>query len=127
MVVVAVAVGVAVVVVVGVVVVVAVVVGVVAVVVAVGVAMNACVKTGAIVHMLAHDLVFHADLYLVGGAMVVRANGPLKRDSNCWPSTAAFCQDHKPTYELHDRPSAGFWREDLGIFVVPADQLKELP
>jgi hypothetical protein len=103
----------------------------VAVVVAVGVvvvvAMNACVKTGAIVHMLAHDLVFHADLYLVGGAMVVRANGPLKRDSNCWPSTAAFCQDHKPTYELHDRPSAGFWREDLGIFVVPADQLKELP
>ena len=99
----------------------------VAVGVVVVVAMNACVKTGAIVHMLAHDLVFHADLYLVGGAMVVRANGPLKRDSNCWPSTAAFCQDHKPTYELHDRPSAGFWREDLGIFVVPADQLKELP
>jgi len=119
-----VAVAVAVGVVVAVVVAVAVVVGVGVVVV---VAMNACVKTGAIVHMLAHDLVFHADLYLVGGAMVVRANGPLKRDSNCWPSTAAFCQDHKPTYELHDRPSAGFWREDLGIFVVPADQLKELP
>ncbi len=81
--------------------------------------MSACVKTGAIVHMISHDLVFAADLYEVSGAIVVRANGPLVRDGNCWPRTAKFCETHQPTHELRD--DHGFWREDLGIFVVPRE------
>jgi hypothetical protein len=82
---------------------------------------NACVKTGATVHMVAHDLVFQADLFEIAGAMVVRANGRLVPGQNCeysgdWKWTA-------PTHILSDRPIAGFWRDDLGIFVVPKNQL----
>lgn len=83
--------------------------------------MNACVKTGATVHMLPHDLVFQADLFAIADAIVVRANGPLVRGDNCWPRSAAFCELHQPTHELHDDHGTGFWREDLGIFVVPKD------
>jgi hypothetical protein len=81
---------------------------------------NSCIKTGAVIHLLAHDLIFHADLYEIEGAIVVRANGPLERDHNCWQKGH---QDH-PDYELHDTPFAGFWRDDLGLFVVPADQVR---
>lgn len=88
--------------------------------------MNACVKTGATVHMIPHDLVFQADLFAVAGAIVVRANGPLVRDQNCWSRSRKFCDDHKPTHELHDDSGSGFWREDLGVFVVPADRLTEV-
>lgn len=84
--------------------------------------MNACVKTGAIVHMIPHDLVFQADLYEVAGAIVIRANGPIIRDGNAWPSRK-FCEHHQPTHELLDDHGTGFWREDLGVFVVPADRL----
>lgn len=89
--------------------------------------MSACVKTGATVHMLCHDIVFQADLFKVAGAIVVRPNGPLVRDKNC------FARDHgtqifgMPTHELHDDHGTGFWREDLGVFVVPADLLTECP
>lgn len=82
--------------------------------------MNACIKTGATVHMIPHDLVFQADLFAVEGAIIVRANGPLMPNVNCFPVTAKFCSHHLPTHELHDAKSACFWREDLGIFVVPA-------
>jgi hypothetical protein len=87
---------------------------------------NACVKTGAMVHMLAHDLVFAADIFEVAAAIIVRANGPLVRGVNCWPSSAPFCEHHKPTHELYDRPTDGFWRDDIGIFVVPSSQLRAL-
>lgn len=85
--------------------------------------MNACVKTGALVHMVPHGILFAADLFEVAGAMVVRANGPLRRDSNCW----AFIEGQSlPTHELHDDRGTGFWREDLGVFVVRKDLLKEI-
>lgn len=85
--------------------------------------MNACIKTGAYVHMLAHDVVFAADLFEVAGAIVVRANGPLIRGRNCWARSDAICDALLPTHELIDSPMTGFWREDLGIFVVLASQL----
>lgn len=87
--------------------------------------MNACVKTGALVHMIPHDLVFSADLFEVSGAIVVRANGPLVRDHNCWPRAANFCEHHQPTHELHDDQGAGFWFEHLGVFVVPKELVTE--
>lgn len=89
--------------------------------------MNACVKTGATVHMVPHDIVFHADLFEVGGAMVIRANGPIVHGGNAWPRSAKFCEHHLPTHELLDDHGTGFWREDLGVFVVTPDLLRVLP
>lgn len=83
--------------------------------------MNACVKTGATVHMIPHNLVFQADIFEVAGAIVVRANGPIERGRNAWDRSAAFCEHHQPTHQLHDDHGTGFWREDLGIFVVPPE------
>lgn len=80
--------------------------------------MNACIKTGAVVHVLAYDLIFSADLFEVAGAIVVRGSGPLTAIG--WRPAEAF---REVTHELHDRPNAGFWRDDLGIFVVPKDQV----
>jgi hypothetical protein len=76
--------------------------------------------------MIPNDLVFHADLFEVGGAMVVRANGPIVRDENAWPRSAPFCANHLPTHELLDDHGTGFWREDLGVFVVSKDLLRSL-
>lgn len=76
--------------------------------------------------MIPHDLVFAADLFQVGTAMVVRANGPIMRGDNAFPRAAKFCEHHAPTHELHDDQGSGFWREDLGVFVVPADRLIEV-
>lgn len=72
-------------------------------------------------HMIPHNLVFCADIYHVAAAIVVRANGPIERGHNAWDRSAPFCADHLPTHELRDDRGAGFWREDLGIFVVPPE------
>jgi hypothetical protein len=86
--------------------------------------LNACVKTGATVHMLPHDLVFQADLFEIAGAMVVRANGPIERHGNAWPASQVDMP--KPTHELLDDHGSGFWRDDLGIFVVTKDLVRAL-
>ena len=88
--------------------------------------MNACVKTGATVHMIPHDLVFQADLYEIAGAIVIRANGHIVRGGNAWPRSAPFCEHHQPTHEMHDDHGRGFWREDIGVFVMPADLVRAL-
>lgn len=85
-----------------------------------------CLKTGAVVHMLAHNVVFHADLFAVAGAVVVRANGPIIHGKNAWPRESKFSEYDPPTHELTDCIGDEFWREDLGIFVVPKDKLREL-
>jgi len=74
--------------------------------------------------MIPHDLVFQADLFEIAGAMVVRANGPLKRHGNAWPTSQIGMP--RPTHELHDDHGTGFWRDDLGVFVVPAGLLREV-
>jgi hypothetical protein len=60
---------------------------------------------------------FIADIFRVGTANVVRANGPVT------PHNIVRDSLNSVTHELRDFPLAGFWRPDLGIFVVPEKQL----
>lgn len=73
-------------------------------------------RTGAVVQYCGHDGTFVADVYKIGGAMVVRSNGPVKLDELQRPARGV-------SYHMLDYPRPGFWRPDLGVFVVPADQL----
>lgn len=87
----------------------------------------ACFKTGAVVHMIPHDLVFAADIWRVEGAWVVRANGPLHRGHNAFsPKDAHLNGFREPTHELQGDNGAGFWRDDLGIWVVPGGCFREV-
>lgn len=84
-----------------------------------------CIKTGAIVHMYGHDWVFSADLFEIAGAIVVRANGPLRLGRNAFRSSDGSSVNPflgRVTHVLEPGPEAGFWREDLGVFVVPKAQ-----
>jgi hypothetical protein len=60
---------------------------------------------------------FVADIYKIGTANVVRANGPVTPENVVRDSLQSV------THELKDFPVAGFWRPDLGIFVVPSAQV----
>ena len=66
-----------------------------------------------------HDASFVADITEVAGAMVVRTIEPVQLDLLTRP--AGPCD-----YWLVDFPNAGFWRPDLGVFVVPKAQLRKL-
>lgn len=84
-----------------------------------------CIKTGAIVHMRGHEVVFSADLFEVAGAIVVRANGPIVRGKNAFNATDGSSVNPflgRVTHVLEPGPETGFWREDLGTFVVPKSQ-----
>lgn len=74
--------------------------------------------TGARVMYCGHNGWFVADIWRVRDAVVVR--GPAKGVS---PGTIVRGQNREGTHRLVDFPSAGFWRPDLGLFVVPADQV----
>ena len=76
-------------------------------------------KMGTIVQYCGHDGFFVADIFKVGNVNVVKANGPVTPDSIRRPAQNA-------THHLVDFPSAGFWRPDIGVFVVPKAQVKEL-
>ena len=73
---------------------------------------------GALVLYCGHAGAFIADIYVAGNTNVVRANGAVR------PSE--LDRQGKPTHHLVDFPTAGFWRPDLGVFVVPKGQVKEL-
>jgi hypothetical protein len=78
-----------------------------------------CIKTGARVHFTNYGKVLPADLFSVEGAIVVRVNrGHLLGDNQ-----EGF--DIPVSKATHDISSAfgganEFWRDDLGVFVVPA-------
>lgn len=74
---------------------------------------------GAQVLYCGHQGSFLADIFEIDGVNVVRAAGE--------PVTAGNI-DRKaiPTHHLSDFPRAGFWRPDLGVFVVPSAQVKKL-
>lgn len=74
---------------------------------------------GARVQFCGHDATFIADIYRVEGANVVRAVGPVNDKTLNRPGVDA-------THHLVDFPSAGFWRPDLGVFVVPERQVTDL-
>jgi len=69
-----------------------------------------------------HNGMFAADGYRVAGAIVIRANGPVTMDNLDRNNAQA-----RATHHLSDFPVAGFWRPDVGVFVVPENQLRELP
>ena len=76
---------------------------------------------GAIVRYCGHRATFVADIFRVGDANVVVANGPIEK-----------CLSRKPkdfenaTHHMEDFPSAGCWKPNRGFFVVPHDQVTEL-
>lgn len=74
---------------------------------------------GAKVAYCGHDGYFIADILLVAGANVVRADGPVEVGNLERPADGA-------THTILDFPVSGFWRPDLGVFVVPKDQVTEI-
>jgi hypothetical protein len=77
---------------------------------------------GAMVLYCGHNGAFIADLIEIEGVTVVRPNGPIdlvKLDRGVTTVRSA-------THHLTDSPTAGFWRPDLGVFVVPSAQVKAL-
>ena len=75
---------------------------------------------GARVRYCNHAGTFIANIFVVGNCNVVRANGPVTYEN----------LDRAPldgaTHYLRDFPTAGFWRPDLGVFVVPFGQVQSL-
>lgn len=72
---------------------------------------------GARVMYAGHDGWFVADVIAVAGAIVIRAafrvdGGTLNRGRN-----------NEATHHLADFPDKGFWHPDLGVFVVPEEQV----
>jgi len=76
-------------------------------------------KMGATVQYCGHDGTFVADIFKIGNVNVIKANGLVTPGNIRRPA-------QKATHHLVDFPSAGFWRPDIGIFVVPQAQLEEL-
>lgn len=76
-------------------------------------------KMGALVAYCGHNGSFVADIFEIAGANVVRANGKVT------PSNIRRPLDGSETHHLSDSKPC-FWRPDLGVFVVPKDQVTEL-
>jgi hypothetical protein len=76
--------------------------------------------TAAHVMFCGHAGWFIADLYAVGGAVVIRANGHIM------PEALIRGRNEEATHHVTDFPDIGFWRPDLGVLVVPAQQVKRL-
>ncbi len=77
---------------------------------------------GVWVQYCGHNAMFKADLFRVRGAVCVRANGPIRDGS----AGNLFRPAKGCKYHLEDFPDAGFWRQDLGVFVVPEEQVTKL-
>lgn len=65
------------------------------------------------------DRSFIADIHEVAGAYVVRASGPV----NGGTLNRGLSGSGSPTHHITDFPVAGYWNENLGLFVVPAEQV----
>ncbi len=73
---------------------------------------------GAQVQFCGHKGSFIADVWVIAGVNVVVASGPV--------TPANLDRETTPTHRLVDFPSAGYWRPQKGIFVVPQKQVVEL-
>jgi len=80
-----------------------------------------CIKTGAHLYIRPYGSTVPADIFEIAGARVARV--PLAALEDHTPS------DETPTWILDSPPGGAneFWRPDLGVFVVPADLLFEIP
>lgn len=76
--------------------------------------------TAAKVMFCGHDGWFIGDIYAVGGAVVIRANGHIM------PEALIRGRNEEATHVVTDFPDLGFWRPDIGVLVVPAQQIKRL-
>jgi hypothetical protein len=77
---------------------------------------------GALVRYCGHRGVFVADIILVGNAAVIRASGPVTGET----LTRGDWEYDNATHHLFDFPTAGYWNPQLGVFVVPAKQVRVL-
>jgi hypothetical protein len=75
---------------------------------------------GAHIQYCGHEGLFVADIFEIEGVNVVRASQPVTAGNLMRPATGA-------THHLVDFPSPGFWRPELGVFVVPKSQVMEVP
>lgn len=75
---------------------------------------------GARVKYCNHAGWFVADIFVVGTANVVRANHSICGENIHRDEMESI------THEMRDFPQAGFWRPDIGIFVVPQEQVKKV-
>lgn len=77
-------------------------------------------KMGARVQYCGHEGWFVADIFQIHCVNVVRANGPVT------PDNIVRTEMETITHTLSDMPEAGFWRPDIGVFVVPVAQVKHI-
>lgn len=73
---------------------------------------------GAHVRLCGHAGWFLADIWKVGNANVVIASGSITPEG--------LRRDNLATHHLVDFPTAGYWNPTRGIFIVPADQVRDL-
>lgn len=78
--------------------------------------------SGAVVRYCGHTATFAADIFEIDGVNVVRASDKIT-DKTLDRSQLAY---ERATHHLSDYPRAGFWRPDLGVFVVPGNQVRKL-
>jgi hypothetical protein len=79
-------------------------------------------RVAALVQFCGHRGTFVADISVVAGAAVVRASGPITMENlNRDPTRYALA-----THHVADFPGEGFWRPELGVLVVPAEQVTVL-
>ena len=84
-------------------------------------AKSSVAAVGAVVRYGGHDATFHADIFEIEGAAVVRAADSINK-----PGVLTRPASYEATHSIIDFPKPGFWRPDLGVFVVPIAQVKVL-
>jgi hypothetical protein len=75
---------------------------------------------GAKVMYCGHDGWFVADIFRIGTACVVKANGPISG------SNLVRGKNEEATHHVSDFPSSGCWMPERGVFAVPHEQVRTL-
>lgn len=75
---------------------------------------------GAKVMYCGHDGWFIADIFKIGTANAIKANGPITG------SNLVRGYNEQATHQVFDFPNAGMWAPNLGVLVVPERQVKEI-
>jgi len=76
-------------------------------------------REDAVVEYCGYGGAFRADLYFVAGVVIVRAAEPVKPENLLRGAYTA-------THHLIDFPVQGIWHPDIGVFVIPESQCKEV-
>lgn len=85
-----------------------------------------CIKTGATVYMRPYDRVLCGDVYQVGNTRILRVI-PSQLNQARGGKSRMRIDYGLPDWNLSDPGlRENFWREDIGVFVVPEDCLQEI-